>query len=127
MSIDKLGAASGIIAALRAEVSQRGERMQRKPESRSESAVPVQSKRRDVEVLRKQLAEIVKTVDVRNGEAVSKARPQMVRAILLWEFGPEIREHPDWQPMLESIVHTLEGQGAAHEAEFIKLIESMRR
>lgn len=127
MSIDKLGAASGIIAALRAEVGQRSERAQRKPDSRADSAVPAQARRRDAEVLRKQLAEIVKSVDVRNAEAVRKARPQMVRAILLWEFGPELREHPDWQPMLESITHTLEAQGAGHEAEFIKLIESLKR
>ena len=127
MSIDKLGAASGIIAALRAEVGQRSERAQRKPDSRAELHAPVQARRRDVEVLRKQLVEIVKTVDVKDAAAVRKARPQMVRAILLWEFGPELREHPDWQPMLESITQTLESQGERHDAEFRKLIETLRR
>lgn len=127
MSIDKLGAASGIIAALRAEVGQRGERAQRKSDSRTESSALAQGRHRDVEVLRKQLAEIVKPVDVRNAEAVRKARPQMVRAILLWEFGSKLREHPEWQPMLESITQMLEAQGAAHDAEFIKLIGSLKR
>ena len=50
----------------------------------------------------------------------------MVRAILLWEVGPELREHPDWQAMLESITGTLESQGAKHETEFTKLIESLK-
>lgn len=127
MSIDKLGAASGIIAALRAEVGQRSDRTQRKPDSRTETPVPAQAQRRDVAILRKQLTEIVKAVDVRNPETVRKARPQIVRAILLWEFGPELREHPDWQTMLESITQTLESQGAKHETEFTKLIESLKR
>lgn len=127
MSIDKLGAASGIIGALRAEVGQRSERAQRGPDSRTETPAPVQAQRRDVEVLRRQLADVVQAVDVRNPEAVRKARPQVVRAILLWEFGPELREHPDWQAMLESITQTLESQGAKHEAEFTRLIESLKR
>lgn len=127
MSIDKLGAASGIIAALRAEVGQRSERAQRKPESQAESAEQAPAQRRDVAVLRRQLAEIVKSVDARDPDAVRKTRPKMVRAILLWEFGPALREHPEWQPMLESITSTLEAQGAAHEVEFVKLIESLKR
>lgn len=127
MSIDKLGGASGIIAALRAEVGQRSERTQGKPDSRSQAAAGAPARPRDTVVLRNQLAEIARTVDVRNPEAVRKARPQMVKTILLWEFGPALREHPDWQPMLESILHTLASQSDANETEFTKLIESLKR
>ncbi|MFT3806735.1 hypothetical protein [Arenimonas sp.] len=125
MSIDKLGSAASIIAALRAEMTQRNERGGRKAATRSEADPPARAVR-DVQVLRKQLAEIVKAVDVRDEAAVHAVRPQVVRAILLWEFGAELREHPDWQPMLNSITRTLESQ-PAHQLQFSKLIGELKR
>lgn len=125
MSIDKLGSAAGIIAALRAEISQRNERGGRKPAARPDADPPARAMR-DVQALRKQLAEIVKAVDVRDEAAVRAVRPQVVRAILLWEFGAELREHPDWQPMLNSITRTLESQ-PAHQLQFAKLIGELKR
>jgi hypothetical protein len=126
MAIDKLSSAAGIIAALRAEMSQRGERAGQKPSKRAESAALAESAPRDVKVLRKQLAEIVKPVAIGDAAAVRAVRPQVVRAILLWEFGPALREHPEWQPMLESITQNLEGH-AQHEAQFIKLLSELKR
>lgn len=61
MSIDKLGAAASIIAALRAEISQRNERGGRRTATRPEADPPAPAVR-DVQALRKQLAEIVKAV-----------------------------------------------------------------
>lgn len=126
MAIDKLGPAAGILAALRAEMSQRGERTPRKSARQTDTATPAPRGRGDVQVLRKQLIELVKSVDVRDENAVRQARPRVVRAILLWEFGAAFREHADWQPILESIVRTLEAQ-PAHELEFRKLINSLKR
>ena len=125
MAIDKLGSAAGIIAALRAEMSQRSERPGQKTSMRTSApGAPVPG--RDIKVLRKQLAEIVKTVSVTDPEAVRAVRPQVVRAILLWEFGPALREHPEWQPMLESITENLNGH-AQHEAQFLKLIAELKQ
>lgn len=126
MGIDKLGPAQSIIAALRAEAGQRKERAQGKPDALAERAA-VPEPRKDVAALRKQMAEIVRSVDARDADAVRKVRPRMVRAVLLWEFGPELREHPEWQAMLESITAALEGQGADGEAEFVHLIEALKR
>lgn len=126
MPIDKLDPAQGVIAALRAEVAQRKGRAQGKPEVLAET-VAASAQRKDVSILRKQMAEIVQSIDVRDAETVRKVRHRMVRAVLLWEFGPEIREHPEWQPMLESIISTLEGQDAGGEAEFVQLIEVLKR
>lgn len=125
MAIDKLGSAQSLIAALRTEVSQRKERAQGGPDARVAQS-PGQSSTRDVGVLRKQLAEIARQVDVRDAEAVRKARPKMVRAVLLWEFGPGLREHPEWQSMLESITGALEAQSAEGETGFLRLIESLK-
>lgn len=126
MAIDKLGSAQSIIAALRTEAGQRNARTQGKPDAFAERAA-MPASRKDVAALRRQMAEIVQSVDVRDADAVRKVRPRMVRAVLLWEFGPELREHPEWQAMLESITSALEGQGADGEAEFVQLIEALKR
>ena len=126
MAIDKLSSASGIIAALRAEMSQRGERTGNKTSKRTDTGAKPESMPRDVKVLRKQLAEIVKPVTISDPAAVRAVRPQVIRAILLWEFGPALREHPEWQPMLESISLNLEGH-APHEAQFMELLSELKR
>lgn len=126
MAIDKLGSAQSLLAALRTDAGQRKERAQGKPNTLTETA-DASASRKDVSVLRKQMAEIVQSVDVRDADAVRKARPRLVRAVLLWEFGPNLREHPEWQPMLESITSMLEQKGAEGEAEFVALIESLKR
>jgi hypothetical protein len=126
MSIDKLSSTSAIIAALRAEMSQRNERVTEKTARRVETPSAPQQSRGDVKVLRAQLAEIVQPVAIDDPESVRAVRSQVVRAILLWEFGPGLREHPEWQPMLESITRTLENHGP-HEAQFLQLLAELKR
>lgn len=126
MSVDKLGSASGILAALRAEISQRTEKTGKKSSRQSDTPELPPSVPGDVKVLRQQLADIVKPISLSDPEAIRAVRPQLVRAILLWEFGATLREHPDWQPMLESITQTLENH-PAHEAQFLKLVSELKR
>ena len=97
MAIDKLGPAAGIFAALRTEV---GKRTERKDGKRAEAPAAPEKSRRDPALLRQQLADLVKAVDPNDAAAVKAVRPQVVRTILLWEFGVQLREHPEWQPML---------------------------
>lgn len=125
MPIDRLGSTAAIIAAMRAEMSQRSERTAEKGTKRTEDSVPSPA-RADVKVLRRQLAQIVQSVAIDDPAAVRAVRPQVVRAILLWEFGPALREHPDWQPMLEAITTTLENHGP-HEAQFLQLLAELKR
>lgn len=125
MSVEKLGSASAILAALRAEVSRRGERTAGKS-SGQEQAPPTSAPPRDVRVLRQQLADIAQAVALDDPAAVRAARPRIVRAILLWEFGPCLRDHPEWQPMLESITATLE-RHPAQDAQFLALLSELKR
>jgi hypothetical protein len=122
--VDKLTTTSSVIAALRAEMSNRTEQGGRKTARTSESERKAPA--RDMGVLRAQLAELVKPVSVDDPAAVKAVRPKVVRAILLWEFGPALREHPEWQPMLESITESLEAH-APHDAQFLQLISDLQR
>lgn len=125
MPIDKLNSTASIIAALRGESSERGERTRRKNTPTSDSQESVPSKRGDIKVLRQQLVDLLKPVSLDDKEAVRRIRPQMLRSILLWEFGPALRDHPDWQPMLETITQSIE-KHPAHEANFLKLLSDLK-
>jgi hypothetical protein len=124
--VDKLSTTASVIAALRAEMNNRTEAAGRKSAKRPEPAGQRAPVARDLAVLRTQLAELVKPVAVDDAAAVRAVRPKVVRAILLWEFGPQLREHPEWQPMLESITESLEAH-APHEADFLRLLSDLKR
>ncbi|GAB6435477.1 hypothetical protein bcgnr5379_62690 [Bacillus cereus] len=49
-----------------------------------------------------------------------------MRAMLLWEFGPGLRDYGEWQPMLDSIVQTLESDEGQRRA-LAELILELRR
>ena len=87
---------------------------------------PTPSSRPDVAVLRTQLVELVREVDIDDPETVRRLRPRFVRAVLLWEFGAELREHSDWQPMLETLVATLEAD-EVQQRNFHKLLIDLKK
>lgn len=123
--VDKLSSASNIIAALRAEMSNRTEGVARKSTRRPDA--PGEPRRpQDVNDLRVQLAELVKPVALDDPKAVQAVRAKVVRAILLWEFGAKLREHHEWQPMLESITQALEAH-PPHQAQFLQLLAELKR
>lgn len=122
--IDRLSSTAALIAALRADMTRRGGRTvgAGSPNPKTKAAG---ARLRDVAELRRDLKEIVQHVSPDDRVAVEGVRPRVARAILLWEFGPQLREHPDWQPMLEQIVRTLAGSDQ-HEAQFVALIRRLQ-
>lgn len=128
MAIDRLGSTSSLLAALRAEVS-RGPRTSKtgaSTEAATPEATSLEAGRqlRDAAVLRKELKEVVKDVAPDDEAAMARARVKMVRAVLLWEFGPQLREHGEWQPMLDTLVATLEAN-PVHRQTLAQLIRDL--
>ena len=109
MAIDRLSSTAALIAALRADASRRTESARRrdKPEGHRADA-PKPANPRDVAELRRQLVDLVRGKDIGDPDTVRRLRPAVVRSMLLWEFGAELREHPEWQPMFDGIVAALE-------------------
>jgi hypothetical protein len=111
VTIDRLSSLSAQIAALRAEMSRKsGEARSagmRTAEDVVKSPKAQQMVRHDPEALRKQLAEIARGVSTDDAKALERTRMRMVKAVLLWEFGREMREHEEWQPMVEKIASSL--------------------
>lgn len=80
---------------------------------------------RDPQVLRRELIELVRGIDVDDPDAMQAARRRVIRVVLLWEFGNELREYGEWQPMVERLQATLEGSDT-HLAEFMKFVRSVK-
>ncbi len=128
MPIDPLGPASSLIAALRAEITRKGERGGRRAQARAAPTQDSASTRgaRDPAALRRELAELVRDVPAADAQALDAVRPRVVRAVLLWEFGAAMREYGEWQPMLEQIDRTLAAD-PRHREEFARLVRDLQR
>ncbi len=122
MVIGPLGPSASLLAALRAEVSRTAQPA--KVGTAADPALSATQRRHDAALLRKELKEIVKGVAPDDEEAVAQARVRVVRAVLLWEFGQELREHGEWQPMLDTLVKTLEAS-QVHRDSFTRLIDDL--
>jgi len=109
VTIDRLSSLSAQIAALRAEMSRKSNESKgaRATDDATESPASERPKPPDPESLRKQLMEIVRGVSLDDDDTLAHIRMRVVKAVLLWEFGPELREHGEWQPMVEKIAGSL--------------------
>lgn len=126
MSIDRLSTTASLIAALRSELSRKTERVGGKNTPASEETPPPAcTGKRDLAALRRDLAEVLKDVPAGDAEALDAARPRVIRTILLWEFGSELREHSQWQPMLDSLVQTLQTD-ESHRQAMSRLLSELR-
>lgn len=123
MPIDRLSSTSSLLAALRAELA-------KKKDGRA-AAAPAPSgdlpaARRDAAVLRRELAAIARAVPDGDAAALDAARPRVVRAILLWEFGQELRGHAEWHSMVDTLVAALEAD-PRHRDDLARLVRELRR
>jgi hypothetical protein len=109
VTIDRLSSLSAQIAALRAVMSRKSSESRGvgAADDTDESHVGERAMPRDPDALRKQLVEIVRGVSTEDVEAMKHTRLRVVKAVLLWEFGRELREHEEWQPMIEKIAGSL--------------------
>lgn len=124
MAIDRLSSTAALIAALRSDTT-------RKNAASASSGATAKTPDRpgtarpSLAQLRLELAALVKEVALDDAEAVRQVRPRLVKAILLWEFGASLREHPEWKPMMDNIVQTLEADSRQND-QFLALIRELK-
>lgn len=129
MTIDRLSSLTAQLAALRAEMSRkssetRGAGMQTSGDV-DKSPAAGGTTQRDPEALRKQLKDLAHGVSMDDAEALDHTRMRVVKAVLLWEFGRELREHQEWQPMVEKISGAL-AQDEGFRNAFNRLIAELQ-
>lgn len=120
MPIDRTSLPSPLIAAMRAELNRRCERARAGRSDAPASAPPPSTSRS----LRAEVAGLVRGVDPQDPVAMRAARRRVIRAVLLAELGAELREYSQWQPMLDTLVDSLEANEGHREA-FQVLIRSV--
>lgn len=127
MGIERVSSTAALIAALRGEVTTKTEGAGR---TRRADARPVAGRpggAPSMAQLRRQLVDIAREVDLQDAAAVHQARGRFVRAILLWEFGQALREHPEWRTLTEGIERSLDtGADPASDA-FVKLLKDLQK
>jgi hypothetical protein len=128
MAVDRLGSTASLIAALRAELARKPERT---ADRDTGPARPTQGDAapkppRDPAALRRELATLVQDVSAEDPQALDALRPRVIRSVLLWEFGQELREYREWQPMLERITQALE-RNDRHRADFAQMVRDLQR
>lgn len=126
MAIDRLSSTASLIAALRSDVLRKMDQSPRaakaeaaKTDNQPKSSTPT------VTQLRNQLIDIVRDVDPTDPEAIRQARTRCIRSILLWEFGHEFRDHPEWRPLMDRLDAALDAEKGENEM-FVKLLESLQ-
>lgn len=127
MAIDRLNSTFALIAALRENAIARGaapSRPSRTAEVRS-GAVDGRNPP-SMAQLKRQLAEIAKGVDLGDTDAVRNTRTRFVRTILLWEFGQELRESPEWRRLTEEIDRTMDGEGEVGNEKFVSILKRIQ-
>lgn len=127
MPIDRLNSTAALLAALREDVIARSGTPLRALRADNATAKTAHgSNTPSAAQLRRQLFEIAQGVDLGDAQAVRYARTRFVRAILLWEFGPELRKHPDWNALSQSIDRALDGENGNDDAAFVSVLRSIQ-
>jgi hypothetical protein len=124
VTIDRLSGAGGWLSVLRAEAAKKSVRAA--DVRRSIDAPSAEAPNSDAARLRRDLQAIAQAVPLDDPAAVAEAQVRMVRAILQWEFGAQIREHPEWHAMVERIAATLQANENA-QVQFEKLLRQLQQ
>jgi hypothetical protein len=127
MAIDRLNSTAALIAALREDIIARGPASLRATPSSHAPAQTVGGRNApSTAQLRRQLVEIAQGVDLVDAKAVRLARTRFVRTILVWEFGQDLREHPEWRALTESIDRALDGGNGSGSEMFVNVLKELR-
>ena len=129
MSTDRISPSSSLVETLRALARERTQDAKPthspgKPEP-SDPPKPVRAKH-DVQWLRQRLHSLAAEADLANEQSMLHARTQVVREILLWEFGSDFRNDSQFVPMVDAIGKTLEADPASRQ-RFLDLMVDLRK
>jgi hypothetical protein len=126
MGIDKLGSIANAISLMRGEMKRRvSSQTTSSMQSLDETAASPEAVVHDIEGLKTELLQLVVGVDVTNQDDIDVVKPKIIRAILLWEFGQSLRNHPEWSVLMERIQTVIESM-PDHKNQFKKIISEIK-
>lgn len=87
---------------------ERRKRVDKGVTSPTSTAASPSATQHDVKKLRNQLVDLVAPVDPDDPQMVARVRRPLLQAIVLWEFGSDFRQDPEFGPMLDTLERTFE-------------------
>jgi hypothetical protein len=75
--------------------------------------------------LRQRLGSLVAHVDLADEDSVRQVREPILKEVLLWEFGEDFRQDPEFLPTLESLANMLETQ-TSYQQQFADLLKHLK-
>lgn len=129
MSTDRVSPSSSLVETLRALARGRTQDTAQasepgKPDPGTEQK-PV-ARKHDVQALRQRLRDLAAETDLGNDGSTLQARTQVVREILLWEFGSDFRNDSQFVPMVDAIGKALDTDPAFRQ-RFLDLMADLRK
>lgn len=125
MSTDRVSSSSSLLDLARALGISRKKRAG-VAELRSRSSDQPVAKAHDSTVLRKQLIDLLDGIDPNDDAAVETIRRPVLQEILLWEFGSDFLQNPEFPPMLDRLEQTLIADPRA-QARLSRLVRQLHR
>ena len=80
----------------------------------------------DLGALRVRLRDLVKSVNSESEQAMAEMRRPLLQEIVLWEFGSDFRQHPEFVPMLDTIERAFDADPRSLD-RLARLIRDLRR
>lgn len=116
-----------MLELVRALTAERGKRVAASTVGRTgKHSTPAEHRTHDFKVLRLRLLDLVEPVDPDDAEAVAQIRRPFLKEIVLWEFGSDFRQDPEFGPMLDSLERTFEADPRM-PVRLADLIRDLRR
>lgn len=80
----------------------------------------------DLGALRRRLTALVIPINATDETALRAIRRPLLQEIILWEFGSDFRQHPEFAGMVEEVDHALDDDPMARE-RLIRLIHQLQK
>lgn len=125
MSVGPAGSAAALVSLLKAELAE-GSRRRTSSKTGPETNTGTGETAQTAPSLRTQLVQVARQVDLTDPVAVKSARRRLIRTVLVSQFGADLREHSQWEAMLDSIQATLE-QDPQHVSQFHALLQQLQQ
>lgn len=92
------------------------------PRSSGEPASPTH----DLGALRRRLMALISPINATDEAALRAIRRPLLQEIILWEFGSDFRQHPEFAGMVEEVDQALEVDPQARE-RLVRLIHQLQK
>ncbi|MGN6313880.1 MAG: hypothetical protein ACTHMO_09000, partial [Rhodanobacteraceae bacterium] len=115
MSTGRISSSSSMLELVRALSSSQGASAPKRAATGEIMAQEAGGRTRDLLALRQKLAAMAAALNVDDEQELAKARRPVLQEIVLWEFGADFRQHPEFAPMLDTIERAFNADPKAPE------------